>query len=143
MPDLKLLDLAGGQLQGRPDFEMSFDGAGFFSDGPVILEGHDVAVQDVVRGISTRKGTNPFSPNYGTTIPDRVGSRNVGGVSSAVASDVQYLLGYLAQLSAQDPPAEQISELVSLSVKSNKETLEVNLTVRTADAATLTTTVPV
>jgi len=142
MPDLKLLNLSSGRLQARPDIEMSFDGAGRFLQGPVILEGTDVAAQDVVRGLLTRKGTNPLAPNFGTSIPDLAGSRSVDDISGRISSDVRYILGYLAQTSADSPASERVVEIISLKVTpGNSESYQTDLTIRTGSGQTAAVTV--
>ena len=142
MPDLKLLNLSSGRLQARPDIEMSFDGAGRFLRGPVILEGTDVAAQDAVRGLLTRKGTSPLAPNFGTSIPDLAGSRSVDDISGKISSEVRYILGYLAQRSADSPVTERIVEIVSLKVTpGNSESYQTDLTVRTGSGQTAAVTI--
>jgi hypothetical protein len=132
MPDVKLVELSDGRLLQRPDFEMSLDTAGRFLSGPVFISGRDVAVQDVVRGLLTRVGTNPLAPGFGTTIPDLVGSRAPDEVSGQISRDVQSSLGYLASIRAGGDPAEQVAEIVSLNTKLVERTLETKLTVRTS-----------
>ena len=131
MPDLKLLTLTNGQLQSRPEIDLVFDGAGRIASGPTLVSGQDAAAQDVVRALLTEIGTNPLAQNFGTILSTLVNARSVGDVANQISQEVQSVMGYLAQVTADSDPSEQIVQITDLKVKQDVQTLSTKLTLLT------------
>jgi hypothetical protein len=141
MPDLKMLSLADGQLQARPDIDLTFDGAGKITGGPLLAVAEEAASQDVIRGLLTLTGTNPSAPSFGTIISTLANSRATANISGTLSEEIQAVLGYLANVSADFDPTEQVVQIVNLKVQQNIQTLQVALTVQTGAGAEATVTV--
>jgi hypothetical protein len=142
MPDLKMITLApNGNLQTRPDIDLSFDSQGKIIGGPAMVTGKDAATQDVLRGLLTVLGTNPSCPNFGTILSSLVGSRSVEDVTNTLSSEIQTVLGYLSNVSANFDPSEQIVQIVNLKVTQVPRTIQASLTVQTGTGAQATVSV--
>lgn len=55
---------------------------------PSSVINEDLLNQDVLKVLSTIKGSNPFHKEYGTLLLTRIGSKAIGGTSAAVNEDV-------------------------------------------------------
>jgi len=141
MPDLKVLNIINNRPQPRGDMDISLDGNGQFLDGPVFVSGSDRVVQDTVRGLLTRLGSNYLAPNFGTIIKTLLHARNVGDISGQLTSEVQFVLAYLAQFNSTESLSEQLAELVNLQAKQATDTIELNLTVKTGTGTSASVTV--
>jgi hypothetical protein len=130
MPDLKTLKLSDGVISGRPDIEMSMS-SGLFTSGPTFYTGTGVAVQDAVRALMTKFGTNYLAPNFGTNIPDIIMSRTADKNLSVISNQSQYSLGYMSMFRSSDAPSESISQINSLATKRTGETIQMTLTLTT------------
>jgi len=142
MPDLYVLPIINSVPRKYADIQMSFDNKNRFEDGPVFTAGVNRVSQDVVKGMLTKIGSNYLALNYGTIIPDLVGSRSLGPMSAELTNEVQALLGYLGSFNINESLSEQISELISLDVAQNSGTILVTLSVKTAigEISTVVTT---
>jgi len=127
MQDMKTVRIVNNKVQPRGDLEMTLNSNGTFREGPAFISGPDKIVQDVVRGLLTQIGTMLLAPNFGTSLPSLLGARNLEGVASDITSQIQYMLGYLAQFNINEPTDEQIATLVRLAAKDNLGTIELVL----------------
>lgn len=141
MPDLKLLTLTAGMLQSRPDVDLTFDGAGHIAGGPTLVSGKDAAAQDVVRALLTELGTNPLAQNFGTILSTLLNARSVGDVANQISQEVQAVMGYLSQVTADSDPSEQIVQITNLKVKQETQTIRTDLTLLTGTGQATVVTV--
>jgi hypothetical protein len=130
MPDLKVLKFQDNTTIGRPDIEMSIVN-GKFTSGPTFYTGVSVAVQDAIRGLLTRFGTNYLSPNFGTNIQDIIMSRTAGQNVGIISNQAQYTLGYISLYRSNDDASESITQINSLTAKKEIDTLRMKLTLTT------------
>jgi len=106
-----------------------------FYESPIQVYDVDKAMQDVTKGLLTVRGTNYLAPNYGTTIGTLANKRKLGDVATRITGEVQFILGYLAQANEGTSDTELVSELVSLTGKEEKQTINLELTVRTLEGS--------
>ena len=137
MPDLKVLTIENQIPRRKADIVMTlFEGnprlTNKFADGPIFVSGSERVVQDVTKGILTEKGSDFLAPNYGTTVPNLIGSRRLADISDQLTNEIQFLLGYLGQFNINEPQSEQIAELTKLEAQEEGGTVSVSLSVTTA-----------
>ena len=137
MPDLKVVKIIAGQVQRRNDIEMTLNSDGTFRDGPVFVNGVNRAVQDFVKGMLTRLGSNYLARNYGTVIPSLLHSRSLGSVSSKLVEEIQFLLGYIGSFNLNEVPSERIDEIVNIKAKESTDTIELKTTLRVGSGETV------
>jgi hypothetical protein len=130
MPDLKVLKFQNNTVTGRPDIEMSLSNGKFVS-GPTFYSGVGVAVQDAIRALLTKFGTNYLCQNFGTNIQDIIMSRTAGQNTGVIGSQAQYTLGYLSLYRSNDDASESIVQINSLTAKKEVDTLRLKLTLTT------------
>lgn len=132
MPDLRIISIPGGTLvQTRPEIDLIFDGVGRILDGPILVSGDEAAAQDAVRGLLTIVGTNPSAPNFGTLISRLLNARQVSAIAQSLSNEVQSVMGYLSQVSANFDLTEQIVQIDNLSVKQGERQLNMDLSLLT------------
>jgi len=134
MPDLKVLKFSNGMVVGRPDIEMTMSN-GKFSSGPTFYSGTGVAVQDAVRSLMTKFGTNPLAPNFGTNIQDIVTYRATKDNLGIISSQAQYTLGYMSSYRSSGSADETITQINSLTAKKEKDTVRMALSLTTGAGA--------
>ncbi len=137
MPDLKVVNIVNQEVQRRGDIVMTLNDNGTFLAGPLFVSGINRAVQDFVKGVLTRLGSNSLARNYGTGIKDLLHSRKLNNVASQIVSDIQFLLGYLGRFNINAHPSERIDELVSLKAKENLDIIELDITLRVGTGDTV------
>lgn len=64
----------------------------------ILIRNEDLLYQAVMKALLTVKGSNPYYPWYGTRIQDRIGSKNLGGISAAISEDIRRTLSKLQEL---------------------------------------------
>lgn len=127
-----MISIPGGVLvQTRPEIDLTFDGIGRMLAGPEFVSGAEAAAQDAVRGMLTIIGTNPSSPNFGTFLSQLLNARQVASVAQNLSNEIQTVMGYLSQVSADFDLTEQIVQIDSLSVNQQNRQLNVDLTLLT------------
>lgn len=138
MPDLKVLRFNNGMIVGRPDIDLPISGGGdgvpargSFLSGPTFYSQTAVAVQDAVRCLLTKCGTNYLAPNFGTNIPDIIMSRTADKNTGIISSQSQYSLNYMSQFRSDGEPNESIVQINNLTAKREGETMKMTLTLTT------------
>ena len=58
------------------------------SGEPITVRNEDLLNQGVLKMVITRKGSNPFHPELGSTILDRIGFKAVGAVQMSINEDI-------------------------------------------------------
>lgn len=77
---------------------------------PLTIQNEDLLNQDVLKILSTIRGSNPFVPDYGTTLLTRIGSKAVG---SGVASINEDVVNALVILQTYQDAAGQLQEITA------------------------------
>ena len=121
---------AGGEWKINPNTLVNT-----FYESPIQVFDVDKAMQDVTKGLLTVRGTNYLAPNYGTSIGTLVNTRKLSDVATKITGEVQFILGYLAQSNNGFGDSEVVSDIVSLTGKEDKQTINLELTVRTLEGS--------
>lgn len=86
------------------DYQIAASGA------PITIQNEDLLNQDVLKILSTVRSSNPFHPDYGTTLLTRIGTKAVGSGVASINEDVITALDILQRL--QDA-AGQLQEITA------------------------------
>jgi len=138
MSDLQVLTLSKGVPAQYADLNLLTSNNGRFVDGPVFVSGIDKAVQDLIRGLLTVKGTNALSPNYGTFISSLINAPNLPQINSQLLEQIRFLLGYLNSFNVGQPDSERITDIISIQSKQETRSISLQITLKTADNAVST-----
>ena len=136
MSDLKTIQIIEGVPQPRGEITLGLNNDGTFASGPVFVTGIDRAVQDVIKGLLTVRGTNYLVPNYGTSLSSLLNTRKLSSVSANITAEIQDLLGYLSKFTAQEDETERVEELTNLKATESLDTINLELTVKTGAGQT-------
>jgi len=88
---------------------------------PLLVENEDLLNQGVLKILSTIKNSNPFHPEYGTTLLTRIGSKALGAGVSAINEDVITALGIFQRLQElqgryqEVTPRERLASVISIN----------------------------
>lgn len=86
------------------DYLIAADGA------PFTVINEDLLNQDVLKILSTIKGSNPFHPEYGTTLLTRIGAKALGSSAASINEDVVTALTVFQRL---QEAAGQLQEITA------------------------------
>lgn len=93
------------------------------SGEPATVINEDLLNQDVLKILTTIRGSNPFHPRYGSTILNRIGTKAVVGTVSSINEDVAVTLDIFKRLQTekaryqQVTPREKLAALTSLQTR--------------------------
>jgi len=138
--DIKVLTFVKGVLQDGVDMQIPVDVHGEFSDEPTFVTGIDQVTQDTVKGMLTLYGSDYLAPNYGTNINKYLHARKLNDVATQLSSEIQTVLGYIAQYNANQDPSEQLVELIDLQAEEGIDSITIKTTIRTGTGAVTTIT---
>jgi len=79
------------------------------SGEPLIVRNEDLLNQAVLKMVITRKGSNPFHPNIGSTILDRIGFKAVGAVQMSINEDVTRAVTFFQRLQTVQGKVQELS----------------------------------
>lgn len=85
--------------------DVQFDLAGEL----VFIENEDLLYQSALKILLTEKGTNPYHPEYGTSLMTRVGSKAVGAVAQQLREDVLFALERVRQKQQAQARSQRVS----------------------------------
>jgi phage baseplate assembly protein W len=91
------------------------------SGEPLIVRNEDLLNQSVLKILTTVKNSNPFHPEYGTTLLTRIGSKALGGGVSAINEDVITALNIFQRLQGvqgqyqEVAPRERLAQIISIN----------------------------
>ena len=75
----------------------------------VLIENEDLLYQAALKILLTRKGSNPYHPNYGSPLITRVGRKAVGGTTTLLQEDVRQALATMQSLQDQQRKLQFVS----------------------------------
>jgi phage baseplate assembly protein W len=88
---------------------------------PSSVVNEDLLNQDVLKVLSTIKGSNPFHKEYGTLLLTRIGNKAIGGTASAVNEDVITALAVFQRLQTfagkyqEITPRQRLASVISIN----------------------------
>lgn len=85
------------------DWRLQADGS------PRQIENEDLLNQDALKILSTIKGSNPFHPEYGTTLLTRIGTKAINTTASSINEDVTNALSVFQRLQGFAGKYQEIS----------------------------------
>lgn len=75
----------------------------------VLIENEDLLYQAALKILLTRKGSNPYHPNYGSSLLSRVGRKAVGGTMTLLQEDVRTALATMQSLQDQQRQYQSVN----------------------------------
>jgi phage baseplate assembly protein W len=91
------------------------------SGEPSSVVNEDLLNQDVLKVLSTIKGSNPFHKEYGTLLLTRIGSKAIGGAAASVNEDVITALAVFQRLQTfagkyqEITPRQRLASVISIN----------------------------
>lgn len=88
---------------------------------PKTIENEDLLNQDVLKVLSTVKNSNPFHPEYGTTLLTRIGTKALGAGASSINEDVINALSVFQRLQGfagkyqEITPRQRLASVLSIN----------------------------
>jgi hypothetical protein len=79
------------------------------SGEPITIRNENLLNQGVLKMVITRKGSNPFHPELGSTIIDRIGSKATGAVRMSINEDVTRAVMLFQRLQGAQGKVQEIS----------------------------------
>ena len=103
------------------DFRFSQEAVGKLPAGSIItVQNEDLLYQSCLKMLLTQRGSNPYHPEYGTTILSKIGSKATLGVAASISSEVKRALTSLQTMQRQQGKVqaltfkEQLYEILSV-----------------------------
>lgn len=100
----------------------------FNVEGDLVLIGNeDLLYQAALKILLTKKGSNPYHPNYGSSLLSRVGRKAVGGTATLLQEDVRQALALMQTLQSKQgqfqavTPKERLYSVVSVDVLQHEQ----------------------
>lgn len=75
----------------------------------ILIQNEDLLYQAALKMLLTDRGSNPFFPNYGTTIRERIGTKALAGVASVLSEDVRRSLAQMQAYQTQQARYQQVT----------------------------------
>lgn len=91
------------------------------SGEPSSVMNEDLLNQDVLKILSTIKGSNPYHPDYGTLLLTRIGSKIVGAAAASVTEDVTAATSYFQRLQSvagryqEITPRQRLASIIAIN----------------------------
>lgn len=107
----------------------------------ILIQNEDLLYQAALKILLTDRGSNPFFPNYGTTIRERIGTKALSGVASVLSEDVRRSLAQVQAYQTQQARYQQVTfkerlySVLSVDVKRHAQdpsTFMIEVTVQNA-----------
>lgn len=76
---------------------------------PIIIENESILYQTVMKILLTDKGSNPFFTEYGASIRNKIGSKNVGAAVTLINEDVRAALAKVQEIQNAQRGYQRIS----------------------------------
>jgi hypothetical protein len=110
----------------------------------LLLDGVRRKTQDILKILLTRVTANLIFPNYGSELPNVVGSRATLDVVDRISDSIVKAMGYLQAMETSTKPDERLKRILYLNVVDGADPREkvIRLIVEMEDGSTATTNVP-
>lgn len=89
---------------------------------PATVINEDLLNQDVLKILTTIRGSNPFHPRYGSTILNRIGTKAVVGTVSTINEDVAVTLDIFKRLQTEKARYQQVTSREKLAALNSLRT---------------------
>lgn len=75
----------------------------------IVIRNEDLLLQSSQKILLTDLGSNPYHPQYGTTIRSRIGSKSIGNVAARLSEDVRRALGRFQDIQQAQAEYQQVT----------------------------------
>jgi phage baseplate assembly protein W len=79
------------------------------SGEPITIRNENLLNQGVLKMVITRKGSNPFHPEIGSTIIDKIGTKAVGATATSINEDVTRAVNLYQRLQTAQGKVQEIT----------------------------------